>query len=265
MIPSCFNKHDDPSPPPLGKGRSLTPLHLSWFFFLFFASLFISCDSHTVEQIDVEVPAGVKVPADMVFIPSGEFIMGHPEDAKTAGGRAVALEAYLIDRHEVTRERYHEFRPEYAFHPKQARFPVALVTYDGAESYCKWKGRRLPTEAEWEKAARGVDRRKWPWRIFFQHPNNGFSGFLPEIVDKRDEWISPYGLFGMGYNVWEWTSDWYSYNGQQEAEKDRFKVIRGGVIQTHLTIKFSPVYFRNYMEPDGSFNFIGFRCAGTVG
>ena len=227
--------------------------------------LVLACDSPRVEQLTVEIPSGVKVPENMVYIPAGEFIIGSPDDSKTQGGRKVSTEAFLIDRYEVSRKGYNEFKLYSPFNEKTGRFPVALVTYQEAESYCEWKGGRLPTEAEWEKAARGTDGRKWPWKIYYDHPNNGFSGFLPEHVDKRSEWISPYGVYGMGHNVWEWMSDWYSYPGQPASEKKQYKAIRGGLTQTHLTIRFSPTYFRNYIEPEASFNFIGFRCAQNVG
>ncbi|UCD11889.1 MAG: SUMF1/EgtB/PvdO family nonheme iron enzyme [Nitrospinaceae bacterium] len=227
--------------------------------------LLVSCESHTVEQIAVTVPPGVTVPDKMVYIPAGEFIMGHPDQPRTAGGRKVATGAYFIDRFEVSREEYNRENPVPAFNEKTASLPAANVTYDEAEAYCRKKGKRLPTETEWEKAARGTDGRKWPWSIYFDHPNDGFSGFLPEPVDKRKEWVSPFGVYGMGHNVWEWTSDWYAYGGQPADEKERFKVIRGGLLQTHLTIRFTPAYERNYIEPAAHYNFIGFRCAKDVG
>ncbi len=231
-----------------------------------FLTLFLfSCgESHQVEQIDVAVPQGITVPEAMVYIPAGGFIMGHVDDPRTEGGKAVITDAYFIDTFEVSREQYQQFKPEYSFHPPQAKFPVAQVTYKEAEDYCRAKGKRLPSETDWEKAARGTGGGKWPWGRYFEHPNNGFSGFIPEPVDKRNEWISPYGVYGMGHNVWEWTQDWYGYAGQPQAEKNKFKVIRGGVTQTHLTIKFSPTYHRNWMEPTAAFNFLGFRCARDI-
>lgn len=225
----------------------------------------VACSDHPVEQIAVTVPENVTVPPDMVYIPEGKFIMGHAEAGRTVGGGKVPLEAYLIDRYETTHKQYREFKPGHDFHPKRAGYPVALVNYLDAEAYCKWKGKRLPSEAEWEKAARGVDGRKWPWRIYYDHPNNGFSGFVSEPVDKRDAWVSPYGVYGMGHNVWEWIADWYAYDGMPAADRTAFKVIRGGLIQTHLNIKFSPTWFRNYMDPRAEYNFIGFRCAADAG
>ena len=224
----------------------------------------LSCGIEEVEQIEVHVPEDMTVPDDMVYIPSGDFIMGHPDKPKTNKGKKVPLEAFLIDRFEVTREQFKTFKKDYNFHAKQGQLPVSMVTYATASDYCRWKGRRLPTEAEWEKAARGTDGRKWPWRKYYEHPNNGFSGFLPEAVGQRKEWISPYGLYGMGHNVWEWTSDWYDYDGIPETERNQLKVIRGGLSQTHTLIKFTPTYFRNKMEPTEYFNFIGFRCACSV-
>ena len=226
--------------------------------FLFF--VLISCDSRSVKQIDVEVPAGTVVPDGMVYIPAGEFIMGDAEEPETQGGKLVVSNAYLIDKYEVSHEDYKKFRPEHYFHPKRARWPVSLVTYTDAEAFCKAKGKRLPSEIEWEKAARGTDGRKWPWKIYIDHPNNGFSGFMPEAVDKRKDWISPYGLYGMGHNVWEWTTDDYTPAGREE----KYKILRGGLLQSHLTIKFSPAWFRNWMEPEAKLNFIGFRCAKDV-
>lgn len=231
------------------------------FFLIIFCA---SCGKEEVAQIEVQVPQGVSVPEDMVYIPSGEFIMGRPDEPDTRMGQKVPSEAFLIDRFEVTREQFKIFKSDYSFHPKQARFPVSMVTFAQAQEYCQSKGRRLPTEAEWEKAARGTDGRKWPWRKYYEHPNNGFSGFLPEAVDQRKEWISPYGVYGMGHNVWEWTSDWYARDGIPETDRNRFKVIRGGLTQTHTVVKFSPTYFRNKMEPTAYFNFIGFRCACPV-
>lgn len=228
--------------------------------FLIF-NLLVSCSEPEVKQIPVEIPKGVHVPPEMAYIPEGEFIMGNREDPRTLGGKKIRIQAYLIDRHEITRQQFNEFKSSYIFHPKKANYPVSHVSYEEASSYCSSKGKRLPQEAEWEKAARGIDGRKWPWRIYRPHPNDGFSGFIPEPVDKRKAWISPYGVYGMGHNVWEWVSDWYSYEGIPAAKRGKFKVIRGGLIQTHLTIKFSPTWFRNYMEPEKRFNFIGFRCA----
>ena len=233
------------------------------FLFIIFILMVsgISCGKEEVEQIEVRVPQGVKVPEDMVYIPAGEFIMGHPDEPKTKRGQKVSTEAFLIERFEVTREQFKMSKPGYSFHPKKARFPVSLVTFGEAETYCQLKGRRLPTETEWEKAARGTDGRKWPWKLYQEHPNNGFSGFLPEDVDRRKEWASPYGVYGMGYNVWEWTSSEYVHEGLPESDRTRFKVARGGLTQTHLTVRLTPTWFRNRMEPTARFNFIGFRCA----
>lgn len=226
--------------------------------------ILFSCDGRQVKQIAVEIPSGTTVPEGMVFIPAGEFIMGHKDDSRTEGGRTVITDSYFIDRYEVTRGQYQEFAPEDSFDPRRARLPAAWVAYRDAENYCRSQGKRLPAETEWEKAARGVDGRKWPWEQYFEHPNNGFSGFQPEPVDKRREWISPYGLYGMGHNVWEWTRDWYAYPGQSAEDKETFKTVRGGLTQTHLTVEFSAAYFRNRMEPEASFNFLGFRCAKDV-
>lgn len=234
--------------------------HILFCLFLFLSS----CSDRVVEQIDVKIPKNVKVPEGMVYIPSGEFIMGHADDPRTEGGRKVQADAFLIDKYEVTHERYRSFKPSHAFGKGKEKYPLTLVNYFEAEAFCKRSGNRLPTEKEWEKAARGVDGRKWPWEIYEKHPNDGFSGFIPENVDKRKAWISPYGVYGMGHNVWEWTMDDYAYKGMPENERGKFKTIRGGLLQTHLNVKFSPTYFRNWMEPDASYNFIGFRCARGI-
>ena len=225
---------------------------------------FFSCSDYSVEQILVEVPHNIEVPPEMVYIPQGEFIMGDPEQSRTRKGKKVHLKAFLIDRFEVSRGQFKKFQPERSIHPKKEKLPISHVDFFEAESYCKSLGKRLPTEQEWEKAARGTDGRRWPWRIYYDHPNNGFSGFLPEPVGKREEWISPYGLYGMGHNVWEWTADSYNYEGMPKADRNVFKVIRGGLLQTHLNIQFSPTWFRNFMRPEEKLNFIGFRCANNI-
>ncbi len=208
------------------------------------------------------VPAGLVVPEEMVYIPAGEFIMGNAEEPGTHGGKPVTSSAYLIDRYEVSHEGYNKSHPEHSFSPKKARWPVTFVMFAEAEAFCQAQGKRLPTEVEWEKAARGTDGRKWPWKIYVSHPNNGFSGFMPEPVDKRPEWISPYGIYGMGHNVWEWVAGDYKLEGA--VDEKIFKVVRGGLLQTHLTIQFSPTWFRNWMDPVAKLNFMGFRCAKDV-
>jgi formylglycine-generating enzyme required for sulfatase activity len=221
----------------------------------------VSCSDSNVDQISVQVPAHVKIPKEMVYIPDGEFKFGHVEDPKTALGRKVFLKAYLMDRYEMQRGEYKKFIPDFQVEEGKEKFPVTWVSFSEAQSYCEMAGKRLPTEQEWEKAARGPDGGKWPWGA---HPNNGFSGFLPEPVDRRSEWISPYGIYGMGHNVWEWTADDWDYNGMPGTLKGLYKVIRGGLYQSHLKIDFSHTWARNYMDPTARYNFIGFRCAKDV-
>jgi len=241
-------------------------LRFPWAVFIgILLGVLSGCSDSRVEQIEVQVPAGVTVPGDMVYIPAGEFIMGHAEAPKTELGQKVFLKAFLIDRYEVARGDYRTQSPGYAVFPGKENYPVTLATFFEAKEYCRAVAKRLPTEAEWEKAARGTDGRKWPWRVYREHPNMGFSGFIPEAVDKHKSWISPYGLYGMGHNVWEWTADDYDFNGMPGAEQGKFKVLRGGLYQTHLVIKFSATWDRNYLEPTARYNFVGFRCARNTG
>ena len=232
------------------------------------------------------------VPEGMVYIPSGEFTIGsNEEDSKNhalslgldkpwyadeSPERRIDIPGFYIDRYEVTNLQYYIFcqatdhkSPRnwqgQKFPEGEDSFPVTHVSFFDAAAFAKWAGKRLPNEMEWEKAARGTDGRKWPWEIFVDHPNNGFSGFMSEPVNKRKEWISPYGVYGMGHNVWEWIGEAYTYSGQPEHRRGLFKVLRGGLLQTHITIKFSPTYFRNWMNPESKLNFIGFRCAKSVG
>ena len=228
------------------------------FFWLF------SCSENSVEQISVQVPAHVEVPKEMVYIPEGEFIYGHADDPKTALGRKVFLKAYLIDRYELQRGEYKKINPNFQVAEGKGKFPIAWITFKEARVYCKSAGKRLPSEQEWEKAARGPDGGKWPWGTYQANPNNGFSGFIPEEVDQREEWVSPYGIYGMGHNVWEWTADDWDYNGMPGPEKGLYKVIRGGLYQSHLKIDFSHTWSRNYMDPTARYNFIGFRCVKDV-
>ena len=146
------------------------------FTFILLSCFIFACDSYEVKQIKVDIPDGVQVPQGMVYIPAGDFIMGHKEEPRTRLGKTVSSHAYLIDRYEVSHEQYKKFHAGHSFHPKSATYPVTHVSYLDSLEYCQANGKRLPTEVEWEKAARGTDGRKWPWRKYSDHPNNGFSG-----------------------------------------------------------------------------------------
>ncbi len=182
----------------------------------------------TVDYSVYEVIAGGDG-RDMVLIPSGSFTMGGGEagDFDEQPQRVIYLDPYYIDKHEVSNADYKRFssmlkRPL----PKIPVFeddvnllkgdtqPVVGVAWLDAVAYCRWAGNRLPTEAEWEKAARGQDGDRWPWGDSFNtlHANgrgeeDGYKYSAP--VGSFERGRSPYGLYDMAGNVSEWVSDWY--------------------------------------------------------
>lgn len=235
----------------------------------------------------------------MVLIPSGPFIMGSDERDGIIGidvgvdetpRHQVILPPYEIDRFEVTNHQYELFveathhripsEPRFPLfykwenghpNPDQNEYPVNYVDFDDAASYCSWKGKRLPTEAEWEKAARGTDGRKWPWGNQFDKKKcntdeSRLNWTVP--VDSLPEGASPYGVMGMCGNLAEWTSSWYQpYPGnnlKREAFGETLKVVRGGAwsLPAH---PFSRTSHRSYaVKPSKRHRSIGFRCARDV-
>lgn len=283
----------------------------------------------------------------MVLIPAGPFIMGSDE-VDTSGKseeygfikplfedehprRKENLGAYLIDKYEVTNEKYKDFvidqnywMPEQwkqngylltheilsiadietlrrvaaetfrldmdttvmnkeqlldAIDKKNQeldKLPVTGITWHDADNYCKWRGRRLPSEAEWEKAARGTKGFEYPWGDEWaegKSNSGGDSGWEYGVapVGSYENGRSPYGLYDMAGNVMEWVNDWYrQYPGNKFESKDygaRYKVVRGGGWGGvgHYTIShFSRSAYRFYVKPDATFNDLGFRCVGDV-
>ena len=202
---------------------------------------------------------------DMVFVPEGEFIMGSDKGAPDEGPqRKVNLKAFYMDKFEVTNEKYKRFVDEkkyreprdwavYGYQEERKDHPVVFVSREDAKSFCKWAGKRLPAEEEWEKAARGTDGRIYPWGMEFDRTmaNTSTSGMVGTAeVTTYDGGKSPYGAYNMAGNVWEWTDS--DYDGKT-------KVARGG--SWGLTHRFAQTFFRVGYPPKTAINNLGFRCA----
>ncbi|MDH4080878.1 MAG: SUMF1/EgtB/PvdO family nonheme iron enzyme [Nitrospira sp.] len=197
--------------------------------------------------------------APMVLIPAGEFMMGSRDNDESAQNderpaHPVYLDAFSIDQYEVTTSRYAKFfqatnraAPHYWSEQVLKRHgnkPVVGVDWNDATAYCAWTGKRLPTEAEWEKAARGTDQRVYPWgnaspseqRANFSHCCDFKDYGALTDVGSYEAGKSPYGAYDMAGNVWEWVADWYdeSYYGKSPDRNPKgpsagqYRVLRGG-------------------------------------
>ncbi len=245
----------------------------------------VVANQRTEVLIDIEPlrpePPRTEDRAEMVLVPTGEFWMG----SDTGGGEdekprhRVYLDAYSIDKYEVTNGLYGHFMaatgraaPAYwtdnSFNgPTQ---PVVAVSWHDAEAYCKWAGKRLPTEAEWEKAARGTDGRTYPWGDQWDasRANSGESNLGKTApVGSYADGASPYGAHDMAGNVWEWVADWYDKDYYKRSPERNPRgpdsggsfVLRGGSWGSNpFDLRTA---YRDDNTPDGRFNNIGFRCA----
>lgn len=235
---------------------------------------------------DVEAGKGDDVP--IAVIPAGEFWMGIDgtiglEDERPR--HKVWLDAFSMDLYEVTTRRYARFLADTVRTPPwlwdsvnlaiHGERPVVGVDWEDAGAYCRWAGKRLPTEAEWEKAARGTDERKYPWGN--QTPTADLANFAVGArfsysqalmpVGRYENAKSPFGLYDMAGNVWEWVQDWYDgayYERSPDRnptgpEEGQFKVLRGG--SWSELPKYLLTYGRFKLLPNARNSYTGFRCA----
>ncbi len=219
--------------------------------------------------------------AEMVYVPAGSFLMGSEDSAAYTDEmpeHLVTLEGYWIYKYEVTNVQYQACikagrckggEYEYDFNDDS---PGSLAAnWNQAVVYCKWAGGQLPTEAEWEKAARGTDGRTYPWGETI--PNHDLAQFgggtIMVPVGSFPEGASPYGALDMAGNVWEWVADWYDENYYETSPSENpegpdsgeFRVLRGGSWTNYgsdLRVTFRYGYLPD--EKDTSF---GFRCRIT--
>jgi formylglycine-generating enzyme required for sulfatase activity len=260
-------------------------------------------------------------PADsmvMVSVPAGGFFMGSTEediDAVLAGcsdcerdwfgdelpEHIVYLEAFWIDRTEVTNRQFRRCvragaceapttcdwgDPSFGGQGQAGR-PVVCVSWDMAQAYCQWAGARLPTEAEWEKAARGTDRQGFPWGNDFDCSQGNFDDEQelddyvvpggPDCdghgqsapVGSYPSGASPYGALDLAGNVWEWVADWYADNYYYVSPDSdppgpasgSYRGLRGG--GWYAAWENVRAAFRFYSEPAGRYDGVGFRCAAA--
>ncbi len=240
-----------------------------------------------------------------VLIPAGKFLMGtdlKTTDAASRPQHAVNLNAYRIDKYLVTNAQYARFIAATGHRPpsdwKNGKiqqgvllYPVTLVNWYDASAYAKWAGKRLPTEAEWEKAARGPDGRRWPWgnEMDPSRLNTYYNVGSASNVTAYANGVSPYGVFDMAGNADEWVEDdFLPYKGTDAAaevfqgkvarvlnSEDRamklsdmvpvnrqYKVLRGGSWKGDPFSTAS--YHRDYAWPNFASDFYGFRCASNL-
>jgi formylglycine-generating enzyme required for sulfatase activity len=242
----------------------------------------------------------------MVYVPAGVFMMGsndHQDDEKPA--HSVYLDAFWIDQYEVTNGMYAkcveakicsvpfpDFRSpiitldlgKFGYGPDNSKFlkqvatdpeffsqPVTHVFWEFANVYCQWAGRRLPTEAEWEKAARGVDERIYPWGETADCTKANFSSCVGNLshVGSYEEGTSPYGAYDMAGNAMEWVADWYDntyyqispYENPLGSPSGGYRVFRGGSWGNTADAVRSTN--RPGLMTSIPLDFIGFRCASS--
>ncbi len=219
-------------------------------------------------------------PEGMVYVPGGTFNQGREGgDEFESPAHAVTVKPFFIDRNEVTNEEYQRFvsaghrAPLHWGDGKlpegQAKFPVVNVSWDDAYGYAQWANKRLPTEAEWEFAARGTDERIYPWGSGWKEDyanvgRNKDAGLME--VGRFAAGASPFGALDMCGNVWEWTSsDYEDYPGRKTPSSlagAGLKVIRGGAYD--VPPKRATATYRGAIPPDRIPDKTGFRCARDV-
>jgi formylglycine-generating enzyme required for sulfatase activity len=239
----------------------------------------------------------------MIYIPAGEFIMGSDSglDDDALPEHRVYLDAFWIDKFEVTNGQYnkcvdalkclpitlkvHYIDSSNFGNPKFDNYPVVYTYWDDANKYCLWVGKRLPTEAEWEKAARGTDGRSYPWGNSFdgrrlnscdrnctdrgsnKNIDDGYAETAP--IGSFPSGVSPYGVHDMVGNVWEWVADWYDKNYYKTSPSNNpkgpptgdLRVVRGGSWDTSYANDLFTFTRTFYYPPDARFGDLGFRCA----
>jgi len=238
---------------------------------------------------------------DMILIPAGEFLMGSTEQEiletwrQNDGGwkkedyisaypqRKIALDDFFIDKKEVSNGDYKMFVEatkrsvsslwdDHTLNlPSQ---PAVGVDWNDADGYCRWAGKRLPSEAEWEKAARGTDGRSWPWGNVWDPAKDNHGKGAGDGLDESDGWkytapvgtelgVSPYGVLNMAGNVYEWTAN--DFNGYPENDKyieedfeKGFKTLRGGAYDDGISEQRASTrcgFRKDFNDVD-----VGFRC-----
>lgn len=224
-----------------------------------------------------------------MYVPAGEFLMGTKEKSFPSSypEHTVYLDAFWIDKTEVTNAmyalcvkkkecKYNYARPGYNpnySNPLYANYPITYVTWQDAYNYCQWAGRRLPTEAEWEKAARGTQAQFYPWGN--DAPNLSLLNFNKEVgmtlsVYRYPRGASPYGALNMEGNVREWVSDWFSpiyydhspYRNPQGPSEGITRSLRGGSYIDNARQVLVFIRFRHIPTSAGTNR--GFRCAESA-
>ncbi|HZM25521.1 MAG TPA: PQQ-binding-like beta-propeller repeat protein [Anaerolineales bacterium] len=222
----------------------------------------------------------------LLYVPAGEFTMGSENgDDNEKPVHVVLLDAFWIDQIEITNGKYalcvndggcdvpgakeSLTRPNYYGEAKYNNYPVIFVDWNMAKTYCEWAGRRLPTEAEWEKAARGAEAFTYPWGNAM--PDKNLLNYKDFVGDTTEVGIypkgaSPYGALDMAGNVWEWVNDWFApdyYKNSSEANPPgpstgRTHALRGGSWNLNDDLVRSTSRGTHPSEPNLG---IGFRCA----
>jgi formylglycine-generating enzyme required for sulfatase activity len=196
---------------------------------------------------------GTRMRNEMILIPGGDFKYGEGRETRY-------LPSFMVGKYPVTNAEYAAFDYREIL-PGKENHPAVYVSWHDAVAYCAWlsdkegKACRLPTEEEWEKAARGIDGRVYPWGDEFHESrcNSSEAGIQDTTpVNTYPSGASPYGVYDMVGNVWEWTSSLYS-------ENDPRRVVRGGAF--HYVQWFVRCVYRGWSYPDGGNDFLGFRVA----
>ena len=204
-------------------------------------------DPVLVGNLPIKTITTSKDNAVMVYVPAGEFLMGSSDEDiehfkqelfplrdsarydNERPQRTVYVDAFYIDKFEVTNQQYKQFLSETGYKPEHyldrppyntPNFPAVVLKWEDAVAYTVWAGKRLPTEAEWEKAARGTDGRHWPWGDEWDDTKlsgndgrghrDGYKETAP--IGQFPQGASPYGAHDMAGNLWEWVADWYDPN-----------------------------------------------------
>ena len=183
---------------------------------------------------------------EMVNVPAGKFIYG-----KIYAKQEIVLPAFQIDKYEVTNEQYARVVLDHKYYPEEIHMPAVFVSQLEAEDYCKSVDKRLPSEEEWEKAARGTDGRLYPWGNDFDDAaavtSETADGKVSD-VGTREKGKSPYGAMDMAGNVWEWTTGF----------DERYSILRGGSFYEESWA--STVISSLTSIPEDGKDYIGFRC-----